>query len=75
MATQVIWKGDEDARFYTSHLVTGTGRYTQNGHLGAPTRRMFTSRTVADCTIFENRIYREWVGGGRYNCHTATTGH
>ncbi len=61
MATQVIWKGDEDEGFYTSHLVTGTGRHTQNGHLGAPTGRMFTSRTVADCMIFENKIYREWV--------------
>ncbi len=61
MATQVIWKGNEDDGFYTSHLVTGTGRHTQNGHLGPPTGRMFTSRTVADCMIFENRIYREWV--------------
>lgn len=61
MATQVIWTGDEDAGFYTSHLVTGTGRHTQNGHLGAPTGRMFTSRTIADCMIYENKIYREWV--------------
>ena len=61
MATQVIWKGDEDQGFYTSHLVTGTGRHTQNGHLGAPTGRVFTSRTIADCMIFENKIYREWV--------------
>ncbi len=61
MATHVIWKGDDKAGFYTSHLVTGTGRHTQNGHLGAPTGRTFTSRTVADCMILENRIYREWV--------------
>ena len=61
MATQVIWKGDEDDGFYTSHLVTGTGRHTQSGHLGAPTGRMFTSRTIADCMIYENKIYREWV--------------
>ena len=61
MATQVIWKGDENQGFYTSHLVTGTGRHTQNGHLGYPTGRMFTSRTIADCMIFENKIYREWV--------------
>ena len=61
MATQVIWKGDENAGFYTSHLVTGTGRHTQNGHLGYPTGRMFTSRTIADCMIYENKIYREWV--------------
>ena len=61
MATHVIWKGNEDDGFYTSHLVTGTGRHTQNGHLGYPTGRIFTSRTVADCMIYENKIYREWV--------------
>ncbi len=61
MATHVIWKGNDREGFYTSHLVTGTGRHSQNGHLGAATGRMFTSRTVADCMIFENKIYREWV--------------
>ncbi len=61
MATQVIWRGDEDEGFYTSHLVTGTGRHTQAGPMGAPTGRGFTSRTIADCMIFENKIYREWV--------------
>ena len=61
MATQVIWTGDEDAGFYTSHLVTGTGRHSQNGQFGASTGRTFTSRTVADCMIYENKIFREWV--------------
>lgn len=61
MATHVVWKGNDRDGFYTSHLVTGTGRHSQNGHLGAATGRMFTSRTIADCMIFENKIYREWV--------------
>lgn len=61
MATHVIWKGNDQEGFYTSHLVTGTGRHSQNGHLGAPTGRTFTSRTIADCMIFENKIYREWI--------------
>jgi len=61
LATQVIWRGDEDAGFYTSHLVTGSGRHTQDGHLGPATGRTFTSRTVADCMVIENRIYREWI--------------
>jgi predicted ester cyclase len=61
MATQVIWRGDEDEGFYTSHLVTGSGRHTQDGHLGPATGRTFVSRTVADCMILENKIYREWI--------------
>ncbi|MGQ0567321.1 MAG: ester cyclase [Gemmobacter sp.] len=61
MATQVIWRGDEEAGFYTSHLVTGSGRHSQDGHLGPATGRSFASRTVADCMIVENMIYREWI--------------
>ncbi|QYK42680.1 MAG: ester cyclase [Paracoccaceae bacterium] len=61
MATHVIWTGDDQQGFYTSHLVTGSGRHTQNGHYGPPTGRTFTSRTVADCMVYENMIYREWL--------------
>lgn len=61
MATQVLWNGDDQKGFYTSHLVTGSGRHTQFGHYGPPTGRTFVSRTIADCMIYRNRIYREWV--------------
>lgn len=61
MATQVIWRGNDVDGFYTSHLVTGSGRHTQRGHLGEPTGRRFTARGVGDCMILENRIYREWI--------------
>ncbi len=61
MATQVIWRGNDVDGFYTSHLVTGSGRHTQPSHLGKPTGRSFVTRTIADCLVFENRIYREWL--------------
>ena len=60
-ATHVIWNGDDKDGFYTSHLVTGSGRYSQNGHYGPANGRTFVSRTVADCMIHRNKIYREWV--------------
>ena len=61
MATQVLWNGDDKKGFYTSHLVTGSGRHTQYGHFGPATGKTFVSRTIADCMIYKNRIYREWV--------------
>ncbi len=61
MATQVIWRGNDVDGFYTSHLVTGAGRHTQDGPYGKPTGRSFNTRTVADCMVLENRIYREWI--------------
>jgi predicted ester cyclase len=60
-ATQVIWRGNDVEGFYTSHLVTGSGRHTQWGAYGKPTGRTFVSRTIADCMVFENKIFREWV--------------
>ena len=60
-ATQVVWRGNDVEGFYTSHLVTGSGRHTQWGAYGQPTGRTFVSRTIADCMVFENKIFREWV--------------
>ena len=61
MATQVVWSGNDVDGFYTSHLLTSTGRHTEPGRYGRPTGRRFATRTVADCRVFENRIYREWL--------------
>ncbi len=61
MATQVIWNGNDEDGFYTSHLVTGSGRHTQPGIYGKPTGRSFVARTVADCMVYRNRIFREWL--------------
>jgi predicted ester cyclase len=61
MATQVIWRGNDVEGFYTSHMTHGVGRHTEFGQWGKPTGRPFVTRTVADCMILENKIYREWV--------------
>ncbi len=61
MATHVIWNGNDSEGFYTSHLVTGSGRHSQSGQYGPATGRSFTTRTIADCMILKNRIYREWI--------------
>ena len=61
MAIQVIWRGDDVNGFYTSHMTHGQGRHTQYGSYGKPTGRTFITRTVAECMILENRIYKEWI--------------
>ena len=61
MATHVIWNGNDSDGFYTSHLVTGSGRHSQSGQYGEATGRSFTTRTIADCMILKNQIYREWI--------------
>lgn len=63
MGTQVLWSGNDKDGFYTSHLVTGTYRHTQFGQFGPPTGRTVVDRVMADCMVYKNRIYREWVIG------------
>ena len=60
-AYQVIWNGNDVDGFYTSHLVSGYGRHTGDGPWGPPTGRTFHAWTIADCMVYENRIYREWL--------------
>ncbi|MBV9538566.1 MAG: ester cyclase [Acidisphaera sp.] len=59
--TQVIWGGNDADGFYTSHLVTSVGRFTAPGRYGPPNGRSFVMRTIADCMVYRNRIYREWL--------------
>jgi len=60
-AIQVIWRGNDVDGFYTSHMTHGLGRHTEFGAWGRPTGRTFCTRTVAECMIIENRIYKEWI--------------
>jgi len=62
LAEDVIWSGDEDAGFYTSHRIISPAM-TQLGHseLGPPSGRQATVRTIADCLIRANRIQEEWL--------------
>lgn len=61
MATSVIWRGNDIDGFYTSHMTHGVGRHTEFNQWGKPTGRPFVTRTIVDCMILENKIYREWV--------------
>jgi pimeloyl-ACP methyl ester carboxylesterase/predicted ester cyclase len=61
MAQQVLWRGDDVNGFYTSHMTHGTSRHTVFNNFGKPTGRSWTTRTVADCMILENKIYKEWI--------------
>lgn len=57
----VIWADAGEAGFYTSHRITSPMTHLGHGHWGAPTGRRARVRTIADCLVRENRIYREWL--------------
>jgi predicted ester cyclase len=61
VAEDVIWTGNDEDGFRTSHLVYGHGNNTGYTVWGPPTGRKVFYRTIADCAIIENKIYEEWL--------------
>lgn len=61
LAEDVIWSGDDEAGFLSSHRVLSHGTHTGFGRMGAPTGKPFVVRAVADCAAKDNVIYDEWL--------------
>ena len=60
-ADDVIWSGDDEAGYYTSHRITSTAHHSGFGAYGTPTGRKLRYRVIADCVVKENRIVEEWL--------------
>lgn len=61
LGEDVIWSGDEDEGFLSSHRLVTSGTHLGAGAFGKPTGRAFTIRAIADCAVKENTIYDEWL--------------
>lgn len=61
MGEDVIWSGDEDAGFLSSHRILTTGTHLGHGAFGEPTGRKFQIRAIADCAAKDDKIYDEWL--------------
>jgi predicted ester cyclase len=57
----VIWSGDDEAGFHTSHHITSSGHNTGWSALGPPTGRRIGWRAIANCFVRENMIVEEWL--------------
>jgi len=57
----VIWSGDEETGYLSSHRLVTTGSHTAAGSFGAPTGRSFQIRVIADCAARNDAIYDEWL--------------
>lgn len=57
----VIWNGNEDDGFLSSHRLLSVKRHTGNGAYGRATGRLVRSRIIAECWIRENQVIEEWL--------------
>lgn len=61
LGEDVIWSGDEDAGFLSSHRVLSTATHALDGAYGPATGRTLRFRVIADCAARDNQIYDEWL--------------
>lgn len=57
----VIWSGDDQEGFLSSHRIVSVGTHTGFGLFGAPTGKRIAVRAIADCAAKDNVIYDEWL--------------
>jgi len=61
LGEDVIWSGDEETGFLSSHRLLSQATHTRPGIYGAPTGKRLTYRILADCAVRNNQIYDEWL--------------
>ena len=61
LGEDVIWSGDEEAGFLSSHRILSTATHSGDGAYGRATGRRLRYRAIADCAAKENVIYDEWL--------------
>ncbi len=60
-ADEVIWAGDDESGFDTSHRTVIVGHNTGYSKYRPPTGRKVVVWAIANCSARENEIYEEWV--------------
>ncbi len=60
-ADDVIWAGDDEQGFLTSHRAINIGHHTGPWRWGPPTGRKLETWVIANCLVRENEIVEEWV--------------
>jgi predicted ester cyclase len=60
-ADEVIWTGNDEDGFHTSHRVIHLARNNGYSVYGPPTGRKIKHLGIANCFVKENRIIEEWV--------------
>jgi predicted ester cyclase len=60
-AEAVVWTGDDQAGFYTSHLILSVGHHTGHSFYGPPSGRKVLGSGIALCFVKDNLIGEEWL--------------
>lgn len=57
----VIWSGNDEQGFFTSHLIVNSGTNLGYSPWGPPSNRPVRFLAIANCLVKENRVVEEWL--------------
>ncbi len=57
----VIWSGNAEEGFLSSHRLLTMGTHTGGGYFGPATGKRFVIRAIADCAAINDQINDEWL--------------
>ena len=60
-ADDVIWSGNDQAGFHSSHRIVWVAHNTGYSLYGPPTGRRVVRQGIAHCFVKENRVVEEWI--------------
>ncbi len=60
-ADEIVWAGNDEVGFYTSHRTVIIGHNTGYSRYGPPTGKRIVTWCIANCVSLENEIFEEWV--------------
>lgn len=61
LGEDVIWSGDNENGYLSSHRILSTATHLGDGVYGPASGKTFTYRIIADCAARNNQIYDEWL--------------
>ena len=61
LGEDVIWSGDAETGFLSSHRILTKATHAKPGVYGMPTGKQLHYRVLADCAAINDQIYDEWM--------------
>ncbi len=61
LGEEVIWNGNDEEGYHSSHRILSKGTHLGDGFYGKPTKKDIYYRVIADCACKKNQVYDEWI--------------
>jgi len=61
LGEDVIWNGNDNSGYHSSHRILSKGTHLGDGFYGKPTGKDIYYRVIADCACKNNQVYDEWI--------------